>query len=69
MYPQAMKFFVNVPTFMSWVFWAFKAVLSAKTFAKLNMVGTGKSTIAAALLPYIDASELPQKYGGDAKGW
>ena len=64
-----MKFFINVPTFMSWVFWAFKAILSAKTFAKLNMVGTGRSTIGAALLPYIDEKQLPQKYGGEAKGW
>lgn len=70
-YPEflALKFFVNVPTIMAWVFWAFKAILSAKTFAKFNMVGTGKGTIGAALLPYIDAKQLPKRYGGEADAW
>ena len=54
---------------MAWIFWAFKAVMSSKTFAKLNMVGTGKSTISAALLPIIDAKQLPKRYGGEADAW
>ncbi|GJE90290.1 SEC14 family lipid-binding protein [Phanerochaete sordida] len=70
-YPEflALKFFINVPTYMAWIFWAFKAVMSSKTFAKLNMVGTGKSTISAALLPIIDAKQLPKRYGGEADAW
>ncbi|EKM48311.1 uncharacterized protein PHACADRAFT_132473 [Phanerochaete carnosa HHB-10118-sp] len=70
-YPEFLvsKFFVNVPTFMAWVFWAFKAFMSAKTFAKFSMVGTGESTIGVALLPYIDAKELPKVYGGEADAW
>lgn len=64
-----MKFFINVPGFMAWIFWAFKAIMSAKTFGKLNMVGTGRSTIAAALLPHIDGKQLPKRYGGEADAW
>ncbi|OCH87799.1 CRAL/TRIO domain-containing protein [Obba rivulosa] len=67
-YPEFLsnKFFVNMPSVLSWVFWIFKSILPAKTLAKMNMVGSGRSTIAAALLPYIDASQLPKRYGGDA---
>ena len=66
---QASKFFINVPTFATWIFWLFKPLLSAKTFAKMNVVGTGKSTVSAALLPAIDAGELPERYGGQAKAF
>ncbi|KAI0825493.1 CRAL/TRIO domain-containing protein [Irpex lacteus] len=70
-YPEflAYKFFINVPTFATWIFWLFKPLLSAKTFAKMNVVGTGKSTVSAALLPVIDAKELPKRYGGEAEGF
>lgn len=61
-----MKFFINVPTIMAWVFWMFKGLTSAKTFAKFNMVGTGPRAIGAALLPIIDADQLPKRYGGKA---
>ena len=61
-----MKFFVNVPTFMAWVFWVFKALVPAKTMEKFSMVGTGAKTIGAELLPIIDAKELPKRYGGEA---
>lgn len=61
-----MKFFINVPNMMTWVFWLFKPLISAKTLAKFSMVGTGPRTIGAALLPHIDASELPKRYGGQA---
>ncbi|KAH9931807.1 CRAL-TRIO domain-containing protein [Fomitopsis serialis] len=62
-YPELLsrKFFVNVPTFMAWVFWLFKSFFS--------MVGTGPKTIGAELLPLIDAQELPKRYGGEAAGW
>lgn len=54
---------------MAWMFWAFKTFLSSKTFAKFNMIGTGRKTIGAALLPVIDAKELPKRYGGEAEAW
>lgn len=63
---QARKFFINVPSLLTWMFWFFKSILSAKTFAKMSVVGTGKHTIAAALLPFIDAKQLPKRYGGEA---
>ncbi|TCD69463.1 Non-classical phosphatidylinositol transfer protein (PITP) [Steccherinum ochraceum] len=68
-YPEFLssKFFINVPTLLTWIFWLFKPLVSAKTFAKMQVVGTSKSTISAALLPIIDKSELPARYGGDAK--
>jgi len=70
-YPEflAKKFFVNVPTFLTWIFWAMKPFISAQTFAKLQIVGSGPATIGAALLPYIDAKELPTRYGGEAEGF
>lgn len=66
---QARKFFINVPTMLTWMFWFFKSVLSAKTFAKMSVVGTGEATVAAALLPVIDAKELPKRYGGEAEAF
>lgn len=51
------------------MFWFFKSILSAKTFAKMTVVGHGKSTIGAALLPVIDANELPSRYGGKAESF
>ena len=47
----------------------FKPVISAKTYSKMSVVGTGKSAIADALLPLIDAKELPQRYGGEAEAF
>ena len=52
---------------MTWIFWLFKPLISANTLAKLNVVGSSTSTIGAALLPVIDAKELPRKYGGEAE--
>ncbi|KAI0683682.1 CRAL-TRIO domain-containing protein [Cytidiella melzeri] len=70
-YPEflATKFFINVPTFATWIFWFFKSLLSSKTFSKMSVVGTGKSTVSAALLPVIDAKELPKRYGGEAEAF
>ncbi|KAI0083848.1 CRAL-TRIO domain-containing protein [Irpex rosettiformis] len=70
-YPEflANKYFINVPTFATWIFWLFKPLLSAKTFAKMNVVGTGVSTVSAALLPAIGEAELPERYGGQAKAF
>lgn len=67
-YPEflARKFFINVPTLLSWIFWIFKPLISPKTLSKMSVVGSGKTTVAAALLPLISPEELPRRYGGDA---
>ncbi|TFK74982.1 CRAL/TRIO domain-containing protein [Pluteus cervinus] len=67
-YPEFLhrKFFINVPTLLNWIFWAFKPLISANTLAKMSVVGTGKHAISRALLPVIPAENLPQRYGGDA---
>ena len=51
------------------MFWIFKPIISAKTFAKMSVVGTGVPTISEALLPFIAAEELPKRYGGSAEGF
>jgi len=70
-YPEFLskKFFINVPTFMSWIFWIFKPLLAAKTVEKMSVVGTGVPTIHAALSPIIDEKELPKRYGGEAEAF
>ncbi|TFK26196.1 CRAL/TRIO domain-containing protein [Coprinopsis marcescibilis] len=69
-YPELLykKFFVNVPTLLNWIFWAFKPLMPAATLAKMSVVGSGTRALSGALLPYIDATELPERYGGQAKG-
>lgn len=70
-YPEflAAKFFVSVPSFLTWIFWAFKPFLPAATLAKMSVVGSGAQTIGAALLPLISEQELPKRYGGSAEGF
>ncbi|KAG8902492.1 Non-classical phosphatidylinositol transfer protein (PITP) [Tulasnella sp. 408] len=70
-YPETLhrKFFVGVPTIMTWIFWAFKPLVSAATFAKLSVAGRGPETIGKELLPYIDGSQLPKRYGGNAEAF
>ncbi|KAG8871394.1 Non-classical phosphatidylinositol transfer protein (PITP) [Tulasnella sp. 331] len=70
-YPEtlAKKYFVNVPAYMAWIFWAAKPFISAATFAKFQMVGKGPEIVGKAMLPHVDSSELPKKYGGDAEGF
>ncbi|PFH51859.1 hypothetical protein AMATHDRAFT_58391 [Amanita thiersii Skay4041] len=67
-YPELLfkKFFVNVPTFLNWIFWAMKPLISANTLAKMSVTGSGHHTIGKALLPHIDSSQLPRRYGGEA---
>ncbi|EJU03520.1 CRAL/TRIO domain-containing protein [Dacryopinax primogenitus] len=67
-YPETLykKFFVNVPAFMTWVFWLFRPMLSAQTLAKMEVLGISPITIGKGMLPYIKASELPKQYGGEA---
>ncbi|KAL4252117.1 CRAL-TRIO lipid binding domain superfamily protein [Abortiporus biennis] len=38
-YPEflAWKYFVNVPTLLTWIFWLFKPLISPKTFAKMTV--------------------------------
>jgi hypothetical protein len=54
---------------MTWLFWIFKPLLPAQTVAKMNVVGSGSDTIGKAILAYVDAKELPERYGGEAKGF
>ncbi|KAF9054487.1 CRAL-TRIO domain-containing protein [Panaeolus papilionaceus] len=70
-YPELLykKFFVNVPTLLNWIFWAFKPLLPTATLAKMSVVGTGRYTISKELLPLIDASNLPTRYGGEAEAF
>lgn len=48
------------------MFWIFKPLLSANTLAKMSVVGSGHYAIKKALLPFIDADQLPKRYGGEA---
>jgi len=70
-YPETLykKFFVNVPAIMAWIYWAFKPFVSSQTFAKLNVVGKGPAAIGKELLPLVDPTELPKRYGGQAEGF
>ncbi|KAJ7105477.1 CRAL TRIO domain-containing protein [Mycena crocata] len=67
-YPELLykKFFVNVPGYMTWLFWFFKSILPSATFAKMSVVGTSPRSIGKVLLPLIPADELPKRYGGNA---
>ncbi|KAJ6485875.1 CRAL-TRIO domain-containing protein [Mycena sanguinolenta] len=67
-YPELLykKFFVNVPSYMSFLFWFFKTILPSATFAKMSVVGSSPRSIGKALLPYIEPDELPKRYGGTA---
>lgn len=51
------------------MFWIFKPIISAKTYAKMSVVGTSQGEISEAMLPLIDAKELPKRYGGEAEGF
>ncbi|KAK2463600.1 hypothetical protein APHAL10511_004351 [Amanita phalloides] len=70
-YPELLykKFFINVPTILNWVFWAMKPLISAKTLAKMSVVGSGQQAVSQALSPDIDATQLPSRYGGKADGF
>ncbi|KAI0352077.1 CRAL/TRIO domain-containing protein [Trametes cingulata] len=70
-YPEFLsrKFFINVPTLLTWIFWLFKPLISANTLAKMSVVGTGAKTIGAELSQVIDPKELPKRYGGQAEGF
>ncbi|KAI0306110.1 CRAL-TRIO domain-containing protein [Multifurca ochricompacta] len=47
-YPEflARKFFVNVPSIMTWIFWLFKPVLSPATIAKMKSSATARALSA-----------------------
>lgn len=69
MFGKHKKWFVNVPTFMSWLFWAFKPFLPTRTFSKMSVVGHGAAVISQDLLPYISKEQLPERYGGEAQAF
>jgi len=56
---------VNVPYFLTWIFWLFKPVLPTATLAKMKVVGSGPHTIGKELLPLVAAEQLPHRYGGN----
>ena len=62
-YPEllAHKYFVNVPTIMSWAFSAMKLFLSPTTLRKFHPLSSG-ATLVAELPAY--AESLPKEYGG-----
>jgi len=62
---QHKKFFVSVPAVLTWIFWVFTKALSPATQAKMSVIGSGPATISKELLPIIDKSQLPKRYGGD----
>ena len=66
---QFKKFFINVPAVLTWMFWLFKPIISAKTYAKMAVIGSGVPAVSAALLPIIDSKQLPKRYGGEAEGF
>jgi len=68
-YPELLyqKYFVNVPTVLTYVFWLFKPILPAATFAKLKVVGVGPSVIGKELCRVVPTEELPKRYGGNAE--
>ncbi|KAF8473182.1 hypothetical protein BDZ91DRAFT_845684 [Kalaharituber pfeilii] len=59
-YPEllSIKFFVNIPFFMTWVFTAMKAILSKETFRKFRVVASGKGVDSEL------GEEVPKSYGG-----
>jgi hypothetical protein len=70
-YPELLhkKYFINVPSYMTWIFWLFKPLMPAATLAKMSVVGSGPSTIGKVLLVEIDAKHLPKQYGGEAEAF
>ncbi|KAG2011423.1 SEC14 cytosolic factor [Coprinopsis cinerea AmutBmut pab1-1] len=70
-YPELLykKFFINVPTLLNWIFWAFKPIIPAATLAKMSVVGSGTSAIKKALGPHIDDNNLPKRYGGASEAF
>ncbi|KAG8799216.1 Non-classical phosphatidylinositol transfer protein (PITP) [Serendipita sp. 398] len=68
-YPELLhkKFFVSVPTVLTWIFWTFTSLLSPATQQKMSVVGSGPDTISTALLPVIDKAQLPKRYGGEGE--
>ncbi len=66
---QYKKFFINVPTLLNWIFWAFKPIIPPATLAKMSVVGSGTHAIHKALSPHIDDKELHARYGGQEEGF
>ncbi|RPB23442.1 CRAL/TRIO domain-containing protein [Terfezia boudieri ATCC MYA-4762] len=60
-YPEllSIKYFVNIPVVMSWVFTAMKAILSKETVRKFRVISSGKGVASD-----LRSDELPKAYGG-----
>lgn len=61
-YPEllSIKYFVNIPVFMTWVFAAMKAVLSKETVRKFRVISSGKGVASD-----LGSVEVPKAYGGN----
>ncbi|KIY68870.1 CRAL/TRIO domain-containing protein [Cylindrobasidium torrendii FP15055 ss-10] len=70
-YPELLyrKYFINVPTLMSWIFWAFKAIVPSATFSKMSVVGSSKHEIKKVLGEIVEVNNLPKRYGGEAEAF
>ncbi|ODQ79124.1 hypothetical protein BABINDRAFT_38262 [Babjeviella inositovora NRRL Y-12698] len=62
-YPELMslKFFLNVPTIVSWVYGFVNMLVAKETVKKFHMLNSGNVT------PWLSAVDLPAKYGGEPK--
>jgi len=60
-YPEllSIKYFVNTPVVMSWVFTAMKAILPKETVRKFRVISSGKGVASD-----LGSDELPKAYGG-----
>jgi len=60
-YPEllSIKYFVNIPVVMSWVFTAMKAILSKETVRKFRVISSGKGVASD-----LGSDEVPKAYGG-----
>ncbi|KAH8916339.1 CRAL/TRIO domain-containing protein [Atractiella rhizophila] len=67
-YPELLeaKWFLNVPTVMSWLFKFFSNFLSQRTLDKFKVMGPDQKSIHAELSRIIDDEQLPKKFGGNA---
>ncbi|KAJ3916679.1 CRAL-TRIO domain-containing protein [Lentinula edodes] len=70
-YPELLhkKYFINVSSYMTWIFWLSKPLMPSATLAKMSVVGSGGSTIGKALLTEVNAKQLPIRYGGEAEAF
>ncbi|ODQ76879.1 hypothetical protein BABINDRAFT_163977, partial [Babjeviella inositovora NRRL Y-12698] len=62
-YPEilSLKFFLNVPTVVSWVYALVNKFVAKETVLKFHMLSGGDVS------EWLSSKDLPEKYGGEAK--